>query len=109
MLVNMEEVLVYSLMGCNGARQYTNIEQTRTAPHRTVATGGQRTLAADWLSRSTSRVCSLYCGHSTLTRSAGTYDRQCDHTAKARAVAHHSDPLGASVGSTARLQRCFGV
>ncbi len=34
MLVNMEEVLVYSLMGCNGARQYTNIEQNHTAPHR---------------------------------------------------------------------------
>jgi hypothetical protein len=32
MLVNMEEVLVYSLMGCNGARQYT-FEQNRTAPH----------------------------------------------------------------------------
>jgi hypothetical protein len=42
MLVNMEEVLVYSLMGCNGARQYP-FEQTHGAPH---ATCGQRTLLA---------------------------------------------------------------
>ncbi len=38
MLVNMEEVLVYSLMGCNGARQYTNTEQNHTAPHRNLWT-----------------------------------------------------------------------
>ncbi len=112
MLVNMEEVLVYSLMGCNGARQYT-FEQNHSAPH---LSDRWTTHLSCCLTESVGQPRVLFILWAQHTRSAGKYDRRCEHTAKARfkpTVAHHSDSLlGASVGSTAIttcLGHCFGV